>query len=125
MENCLIPVSLGELFDKYSILQIKYEKIKDNNKLLIIKKELEYLSIHISKYNLDLNLIQKIKNINEKLWEIEDKIREKEKEKCFDDEFIQLARLVYKTNDMRCNIKNEINSVLNSDISDIKSYTNY
>jgi len=123
MNKILIPVSIGELFDKYSILQIKSEKITDTNKLILINKELNYLKTIINKF--DLSFLQNIKQINEKLWIIEDEIREKEAKNVFDDEFILLARLVYKTNDKRSQIKNEINSFFNSDIIDIKSYSNY
>jgi ADP-heptose:LPS heptosyltransferase len=123
MEN--IPVSLGELYDKYSILQIKSEKITDEFKLENIHKELNYLKVYINKYNLDISVINEIKEINEKLWDIEDKIRYKEHKKEFDDEFISLARNVYITNDKRSEVKNKINSILKSDIIDIKSYTNY
>ena len=123
MNEILIPVSIGELFDKYSILQIKSEKITDTNKLILINKELNYLKTIINKF--DLSFLQNIKQINEKLWIIEDEIREKEAKNVFDDEFILLARLVYKTNDKRSQIKNEINSFFNSDIIDIKSYSNY
>ena len=123
MEN--IPVSLGELYDKYSILQIKSEKITDVFKLENIHKELTYLKVYIDKYNLDISVINEIKEINKKLWDIEDKIRYKEHKKEFDDEFISLARNVYITNDKRSEVKNKINSILKSDIIDIKSYTNY
>ena len=123
MNKILIPVSIGELFDKYSILQIKSEKITDTNKLILINKELNYLKTIINKF--DLSFLQNIKQINEKLWIIEDEIREKEAKNVFDDEFILLARLVYKTNDKRSQLKNKINTLFNSNIIDIKSYSNY
>lgn len=123
MSNCHIPVSLGELCDKYSILQIKSERVKDENKLAEINKELLYLKPYMEKLNLNNTDFQKIKNINEKLWNIEDDIRIKEKNHEFDSEFIELARSVYKTNDERATIKNEINIKLNSEIKEIKSYT--
>jgi hypothetical protein len=125
MNANLIPVSIGELFDKYSILQIKSEKIIDNNKLILINQELNYLKNIINNLNIDLKMIPIIKEINEKLWIIEDQIREKEMKQEFDNEFILLARLVYKTNDKRSQIKNEINILFNSNIIDIKSYSNY
>jgi hypothetical protein len=125
MENCHIPVSIGELYDKYSILEIKLNKINDTVKIEHIKKEMSYLKPYIDKYNLD-NLVRlEIYQINEKLWNIEDKIREKEGDNKFDDEFISLARSVYITNDKRSKIKNKINILLNSNIIDIKSYTKY
>jgi hypothetical protein len=119
-----VSISIGELFDKYSILQIKLEKINNTNKLIYVKKEIEYLQPHINKFNVDKSLLESIKNINEKLWVIEDKIREKEIKKEFDDGFISLARQVYITNDERCNIKNKINLYCNSEIKEIKSYDN-
>jgi hypothetical protein len=122
MNICHIPVSLGELYDKYSILLIKSEKINDVSKLTEINKELIFLKPYIDKLELKNELQQKIKSVNEKLWNIEDDIRKKEFQNEFDDEFIQLARLVYITNDERSRIKNEINKLLNSEINEIKSY---
>jgi|LauGreDrversion4_2_1035121.scaffolds.fasta_scaffold85640_3 hypothetical protein len=121
----IIPVSFGELCDKFTILRIKSEKIKDENKLLIIQREISYLKPFIDEIVIDDDIINELKEINEKLWVIEDKIREKENKKEFDDEFIELARMVYKTNDERNKIKITIDKILNSEISDIKSYTNY
>jgi hypothetical protein len=123
MNICHIPISLGELCDKYSILQIKSERVKDENKLAEINKELLYLKPYMDKLNLNNEEYQKIKKINEKLWDIEDDIRRKEMKTEFDNEFIQLARLVYITNDERAKIKNEINILLKSEIKEIKSYT--
>lgn len=122
MNQCLVPVSVGELFDKYSILQIKNERIIDINKLAIIQKELNYLTPFIDQYTIEPTFPVQIKAINEQLWDIEEQIREKELLKEFDDEFINLARNVYKTNDERCRIKNKINEYLKSDIKEIKSY---
>ena len=122
MNQCLVPVSVGELFDKYSILQIKNERINDINKLEIIQKEINYLTPFIDQYTLKPTSQIQIKAINEQLWDIEERIREKELLREFDEEFINLARNVYKTNDERCRIKNKINEYLNSDIKEIKSY---
>jgi len=119
---CNVPVSLGELYDKYSILEIKSERIKDSAKLNHVKTEMGYLKEFVDKYGLSNEYREKIKNVNNILWDIEDKIRVKEKLQEFDNEFIELARLVYKTNDQRSIIKNEINKLLNSSIMDIKSY---
>tara|TARA_Y100000591_G_scaffold305916_1_gene303896 strand:+ start:77 stop:463 length:387 start_codon:yes stop_codon:yes gene_type:complete len=123
------PISCGELVDKLTILQIKKLKINDKNKLEQINKEYEYLMKRYSK------LLKKFPNLNEmydqlnqinlKLWEIEDKIRICEKNKKFDERFIDLARNVYRTNDLRFKIKNEINEYLNSDIKEQKSYEQY
>ena len=115
MENgvCYVPVSVGELYDKYTILQIKQERIKDEDKLVMVKKELKYLKIYVDKLNLDTLLVEEIKSINEILWDIEDNIRDKERKKEFDQEFISLARQVYIKNDKRSETKNKINSKLN------------
>ena len=110
---CNIPVSIGELFDKYTILQIKQQRINDLNKLNMVQTELAYLKPFIDKYNLDISLIEELKTINETLWDIEDKIRYKENSNEFDEEFIQLARSVYITNDKRSETKNKINSKWN------------
>ena len=91
----------------------------------MVQTELAYLKPFIDKYNLDIILIEELKTINETLWTIEDKLRDKEKQKNFDEEFIQLARSVYITNDKRSKTKNKINSLLNSFLTDIKSYVKY
>jgi hypothetical protein len=122
---CYVPVSTGELYDKYTILQIKQERIENEAKLVMVKKELDYLKTYVDKFNLDALLIREIKEINEKLWDVEDKIRDKERAKEFDDEFISLARQVYVTNDKRSEVKNKINFALNSELTDIKSYAKY
>jgi len=135
MQNiCYVPVSIGELFDKYTILEIKEEKIKDEQKLQHVKKEKLYLKTFIDNYHANsdamirgtmCDLIKELKHANQKLWDIEDKIREKENEKEFDSDFIHLARMVYITNDKRSDIKNKINVFFNSEIMDIKSYQKY
>lgn len=122
MNYCLVPVSYGELYDKYSILEIKSENIKNENKLFEVKKELNYLKPFIDKLNLPHDDYITLKSINQKLWKIEDEIRKKEKENIFDEEFIELARMVYITNDERSKIKNNINVILKSEIKEIKSY---
>ena len=122
MNICCIPVSIGELYDKYTILQIKKEKINNIDKLAYITTELTHLQPLIDKFKLDLALVEKIKNVNERLWEIEDNIRIKEAKLEFDEEFIHLARLVYKTNDERYSIKAMINKIYNSAIQEIKHY---
>ena len=122
MNICYIPVSIGELYDKYTILQIKKEKINNIDKLAYITTELTHLQPLIDKFKLELELVAKIKNVNERLWEIEDNIRIKEAKLEFDEEFINLARLVYKTNDERYSIKAMINNIYNSVIHEIKDY---
>ena len=123
MNICYIPVSVGELYDKYTILQIKKEKINNIDKLAYITTELTHLQPLIDQFKLDLALVEKIKNVNERLWEIEDNIRIKEAKLEFDEEFINLARLVYKTNDERYSIKAMINNIYNSVIQEIKDYS--
>jgi hypothetical protein len=125
MNICNVPISIGELYDKYTILQIKKEKINDIDKLSYISTELTYLQPFIDHLNLELQMVEKIKNVNKKLWDIEDNIRIKEEKQEFDDEFINLARLVYKTNDERYSIKTAINKKFNSKIQEIKSYPKY
>lgn len=122
------PVSNGELLDKYSILLIKKENIKNQEKIEKINNEISYLINNVNKlkeeFNID-NLFTSLLNVNKKLWNIEDNIRIKEKKQEFDDEFIQLARSVYFTNDERARIKNEINNNTNSNIFEVKSYEKY
>ena len=116
MSTPLIQISWGELFDKLTILQIKLENIKDKNALKNVK--LEYKQLHViydSNFLKDTKaklLITELKKINKKLWNIEDKIRDKERNKIFDDEFIELARNVYITNDQRSRVKRNINKTI-------------
>ena len=125
MTSPKIPVAIGEIFDKYSILEIKLDKINDKDKLKHVKTEMSYLEEFISKYKLPDEIYNRLKTINQTLWNIEDDIRDKETQKKFDDEFIQLARNVYITNDQRCLVKQEINKYFNSTIYEVKSYTGY
>lgn len=118
-------ISAGELIDKISILDIKSEKIKDQSKLLHINKEKEVLLKEANKLYAYINWLLKMKEINLKLWQIEDDIRHKEKKQEFDKQFIELARAVYFTNDERFNIKNEINNYYKSNIMEQKSYEKY
>lgn len=114
-----IPISVGELIDKITILEIKAFFTNDK----YVCKELEELNkikSTLAQYILEYEV--QLKKVNEKLWKIEDKIREKEKLKEFDEEFIELARSVYKTNDQRFKIKNKINELYNSDYKEVKIY---
>jgi hypothetical protein len=122
-----IPVSYGELIDKLSILKIKKQEIKETDKLKDIKKEFELLYI-LYIYNADAEtekLYEEIYKVNYKLWKIEDDIRDKERNKEFDEKFIELARSVYITNDERMNIKYTINKYMDSNIKEHKSYKPY
>ena len=121
----LVPISLGELIDKYVILHIKSIKISDPNKLKNIRNEIEYLQHLVNSKKIDSFLWDQLYEVNAKLWDVEDKLRIKEKNKTFDDEFIQLARSVYFLNDKRSQIKREINIKTASNIIEEKSYEQY
>lgn len=122
-----IDVSLGELVDKITILKIKKSKIADDDKLINIEKELNSLTLSLNQLKLDglQSLEGKLLETNTMLWEIEDSIREKEREKDFGEEFINLARAVYKTNDQRFLLKSEINQLFDSELKEVKSYESY
>ena len=124
-----IPVSVGELVDKITILEIKKIKIKDKNKLLNVNREYKYLKeILRKKIKISLkikNEILALKKINLKLWNIEDKKRKAEKNKKFDSVFIKNARNVYICNDTRAKIKHNINVLAGSKIIEEKSYSSY
>lgn len=122
-----IPVSVGELIDKYSILQIKKAKVSVD-KLDLVHNEMTALAQQVSKY-LAIDsisvLYEDLIGINSQLWDVEDKLRILEKEKKFEGEFISLARSVYHLNDERFNLKNRINLLTNSDIKEVKQYIDY
>ena len=121
-----VPISIGELIDKVTILEIKKDKLK-NLKLKNILKELSFLRAVLEKNNILIpdEIYLQLKSINLKLWDIEDKIRIKEKNKEFDNEFIELARSVYLNNDRRSETKKELNIMFNSEIIEEKSYEKY
>tara|TARA_B100000989_G_scaffold271430_1_gene228198 strand:+ start:126 stop:515 length:390 start_codon:yes stop_codon:yes gene_type:complete len=129
MKKINTPISVGELFDKITILEIKRVKIKDKNKLTHVKKELKLLKNIVNKKNINKRKISKIinqlKNVNIRLWNVEDKLRVYEKNKSFESEFVALARKVYFMNDKRAKLKNEINLRTNSQINEVKSYEKY
>ena len=124
-----IPISLGELIDKISILRIKKKNINNIKKRNLINKKLIILNEHLKTVIDSNNYLKKYLNkliiINNKLWGIEDKLREYERQKKFDQKFIKLARSVYLTNDERSKIKFEINKKFGSEIIEIKSYKKY
>ena len=126
LDKILAEISAGELFDKITILEIKKEKISNKEKLVDVEKELNSLNDTVGKFIPDQSNISKhindLKDINLKLWDIEDGKRAAEKEKKFDDKFIELARNVYKLNDERAKIKLAINTALGSNIKEVKSY---
>ena len=129
MSKILTEISAGELLDKLSILEIKLNKIKNPSLLQEVKKEYDLLN---KTKNNNINssdkidiLYKNLKEINEKLWKIENEIRLCEKNSDFNDKFVQLARNVYIENDKRSKIKLEINKVLGSNIKEVKQYTEY
>ena len=129
MNKIYIEASVGELIDKITILEIKREKISDKNSLEIINKEYSSLKESMKK-NVKINdkikkLWGELKALNLKLWEIEDRKRLAEKNKKFDENFIELARNVYKCNDTRSKIKSKINQLSGSNIREVKQYTKY
>ena len=129
MNKILVEVSVGELLDKISILEIKQEKIKDTEKLKFINEEHSILKDQLNKnvksdQKLD-ELFETLKKINAKLWIIEDDKRQFEKDKDFTEKFIKLSRDVHFLNDERAKIKLEINNLTGSKIREIKEYTNY
>ncbi len=128
MENINVPISPGELLDKITILEIKSENIENQEKLVNVKTELNLLDEIWKKSSPDssLDLLkQELKDNNKALWDIEDKIRIKESNKEFDQEFIDLARSVYIQNDKRADTKKKINLKLGSMIVEEKSYADY
>ena len=129
MKTPLIPISWGELFDKITILQIKLDNIQDKNALKNIKIEYDELfKIYDNNFLEDASakrFLTNLKNINKKLWNIEDNIRDKERRKSFDKKFIELARSVYITNDERSRIKRNINETFGSQVIEEKSYSDY
>ena len=126
LDKILAEISAGELIDKITILEIKKAKISDKEKLIEIQKELTSLNDTMKKFIPDETSIKKykdnLKEINLKLWDIEDRKRTAEKNNNFGDTFIQLARNVYKFNDERAKIKLSINEILGSNIKEIKSH---
>ena len=128
-KKILSEVSAGELLDKISILEIKLEKINDKNNQIELKKEYKILKENqnstIKLEGKIEDLFKSLKNINFKLWNIEDRLRICEKNKDFGKEFIELAREVYFNNDKRSKIKSDINKTLGSNIVEIKQYASY
>ena len=125
----LVPISVGELIDKITILKIKQQKANDPQKLANINRELEELNatwIQANTSGVDISELQnQLTQVNEDLWAIEDDIRAKEAENSFDQEFIDLARSVYKRNDLRAALKKEINILTGSTLVEEKLYQEY
>ena len=129
MNKIIVEVSIGELLDKISILEIKQDKIKDTDKLKFIREEHSILNDQLNKhvkYDEKLNnLFSSLKEVNAKLWVIEDEKRQCEKDQNFGEKFIKLSRNVHFLNDDRAKIKLEINNYTGSKIKEIKEYTSY
>lgn len=129
MKPILVPVSVGELIDKITILEIKSQRIDDPSKLVNVQKELDLLNKTWAENRPVAPDIETqkgiLKEINERLWEIEDEIRMLEAENDFGDRFVELARAVYVTNDRRAGIKKTIDEALGSELTEEKSYANY
>jgi len=128
MKKILAEISLGELVDKLTILEIKLKKIEDKESINIINKEYQSLNnidlkgIDLKKYK---TLFNELKSVNEKLWDIENEKRLLEKNSDFEDKFIQVSRNVHFMNDKRAKIKKEINRTFGSNIEEVKEYTKY
>lgn len=124
-----IPVSVGELLDKISILRIKSRRLSDPDKLANVRRELDALTATWGEAGSEDATVRELRDelegVNEELWEIEDAIREKEARQEFDDEFVSLARSVYLTNDRRSGIKRALNLHLGSELVEEKSYADY
>jgi hypothetical protein len=129
MSELSVPISIGELIDKITILEIKAERIRDPAKLANVRNELQQLNATWSRQaaaRVDIGAERaRLKAVNEALWDIEDRIRGKEKAQAFDAEFIELARAVYFRNDVRAAVKREINVKLGSALVEEKSYEDY
>jgi hypothetical protein len=127
-DSPLIPASWGELLDKLSILEIKSERIVAPQALANVRRELTMLSSFVQPIQQHQSFGEwkaALSKVNRRLWDIEDRLRQKERDQLFDEEFISLARAVYLTNDERAEIKRTINVALGSEIVEEKQYTNY
>jgi hypothetical protein len=117
-----VPVSIGEYIDKITILAIKSRRITDKDKVRNVLRELNQLILLDSEKIIDTDLYRRLIRVNEDLWEVEDEIRVKEKNQQFDDQFIELARSVYRLNDRRADLKRQINLQYESELMEEKSY---
>jgi len=117
-----VPVTIGEYIDKITILAIKSRRITDKDKVRNVLRELNQLVLLDREKIIDTDLYRKLIRVNEDLWDVEDAIRVKEKNQQFDDEFIELARSVYRLNDRRADLKRQINLQYESDLIEEKSY---
>jgi hypothetical protein len=127
MSSIQVPISVGELVDKITILRIKKKHITESAKLQNIDKELGALVACCGTAKIDLRhtLVEQLEKVNQKLWKIEDDIRDKERAKQFDSKFIELARAVYQVNDERFALKRALNETFGSEYKEEKSYKSY
>lgn len=127
MSSILVPISVGELLDKITILRIKMVNIQDAQKRQNVSKELEALNgvCAVQKIDTESALVKELENINSKLWVVEDALRDKERSQSFDKEFLELARSVYFLNDTRAEVKKKINLATGSQFVEEKSYQPY
>jgi hypothetical protein len=125
----MVEIAPGELIDKITILEIKLENIRDDTKLINVRREYEILTDVVRKEIVPTDEVSRLrgalKDVNAELWRIEDDIRDQERAKTFGAEFVALARSVYRTNDRRATLKREINELLRSAIIEEKSYADY
>jgi len=121
----LVPISLGELYDKITILEIKLAHMDSPEKIANVANEYKQLREIAGKYPIETGLYEKLKKINQEIWDIEDGIREEERNKDWAEDFIKFARGVYFSNDKRARIKKEINKKYGSEIIEEKSYAKY
>ena len=123
------PISIGELVDKITILEIKAQRVRDPRKREAVSKELHFLNEierAMGEHDVTIKALKdELRQVNEALWDIEDRIRDCEREQNFGEEFIQLARAVYKTNDRRAELKRRINEISGSALMEIKSHAIY
>ncbi len=127
MANVLVPISVGELVDKITILRIKQRKITDSAKLINIVAELDALKAVAKEHNIGLDAaeVADLESVNMRLWDIEDDIRQEERDKNFGERFVELARAVYVTNDQRFEAKSKVNDLFGSELREEKSYESY
>ena len=126
-DPCYVPVSVGELVDKYTILLIKIEHVQDPSHRAMLDKELSYLRPLVDKWraHIDPESMVELSVVNQRLWDVEDQLRRKESLQAFDGAFIQLARSVYLLNDRRAEIKRQVNAQSKSCLTEVKSYEWY
>jgi len=129
MSAVFVPIAYGDLIDKITILEIKSERLEDPDKLANVQTELKMLQDIVDEQGLTsdaiLGLKQSLKDVNTEIWDLEDEVRDCERKSSFEDNFIRIARAIYRTNDKRAAVKREINIEVGSAIVEEKSYASY